>query len=129
MPGVSLLKKERKLRLTGNTSTSRKIVNSVTKQTHKLQSDLISGIDRPTGNEHFTYKERPFAGPSCRKLSNFLEQRNTDILEKHGSRMEVFIEKSVKIHSFCENLDIFGKRALRCIFLCKNLNFDFFSKN
>jgi len=69
MSGVSLLKKERKLRLAENTSTSRKIVNSVTKQTRKLQSDLISGIDRPTGNEHFTYKKRPFAGPSCRKLT------------------------------------------------------------
>ncbi|CAF4717741.1 unnamed protein product, partial [Rotaria sp. Silwood2] len=37
---------------------------------------------RPTGNENFTYKKRPFAGPSCEKLSNFLEQQqSTDIDE------------------------------------------------
>lgn len=79
MPDLPTLKKERKLWLTQNRSTSRKIVKSVTKKTRQLQNDLISGIDRPTGNEHFTYKKRPFAGPSCRKLSNFLEQQNTDI--------------------------------------------------
>ncbi|CAF1515339.1 unnamed protein product, partial [Rotaria sp. Silwood1] len=36
---------------------------------------------QPTGNEHFTYKKRPFAGPSYQKLSNFLEQQNTDVAE------------------------------------------------
>ena len=45
MPGPSTLKKERKLRLAGNKTTSQKNVNSVTKQTHKLQQDLISDID------------------------------------------------------------------------------------
>ncbi|CAF1237034.1 unnamed protein product [Rotaria sp. Silwood1] len=51
------------------------------KKTHQLQNDLISDIDQPTGNEHFTYKERQFAGPSYQKLSNFLEQQNTDVVE------------------------------------------------
>ncbi|CAF4628538.1 unnamed protein product, partial [Rotaria sp. Silwood2] len=37
---------------------------------------------RPTGNENFTYKNRSLAGPSCQKLSNFLQQQqNTDIDE------------------------------------------------
>ncbi|CAF4634054.1 unnamed protein product [Rotaria sp. Silwood2] len=82
MPGRSKLGKRRKLHLVQNISTSQKIVNSVTRKTRKLQNDLISGIDRPTGNENFTYKKRPFAGPSCQTLSNFLEQQqNTDIDE------------------------------------------------
>ncbi|CAF1628820.1 unnamed protein product [Rotaria sp. Silwood1] len=51
------------------------------KKTRQLQNDLISYIDQPTGNEHFTYKERQFAGPSYQKLSNFLEQENTDVVE------------------------------------------------
>ncbi len=71
MPGVSALKKERKLRLAGNIPISRKIVKSVAKKTHQLQNDLISDTDRPT--EHFTYKKRPFTGPSCQKLSKFGE--------------------------------------------------------
>ncbi|CAF3973573.1 unnamed protein product [Rotaria sordida] len=37
--------------------------------------------NRPTDNEYFTYKKRPFAGPSYQKLSNFLEQQNTDVAE------------------------------------------------
>ncbi|CAF4387986.1 unnamed protein product [Rotaria sp. Silwood2] len=82
MPGRSKLEKQRKLRLVQNISTSRKIVNSVTRKTRKLQNDLISDIDRPTGNENFTYKKRPLASPSCQNLSNFLEQQqNTDIDE------------------------------------------------
>ncbi|CAF3123531.1 unnamed protein product [Rotaria sp. Silwood2] len=82
MTRSSLLKKQRKVHLVQNTSKSRKIVDDVTKKTRKLQNDLISDIDRPTDNEHFTYKKRPFAGPSCQKLSNFLEQQqNTDVDE------------------------------------------------
>jgi hypothetical protein len=76
MPGPSTLKKERKLRLAGNKTTSRKNVNSVTKQTRKLQQDLISDIDRTADNEQFTYKTRPFTGPSHQKLSSFLEQQH-----------------------------------------------------
>ncbi len=70
MPRVSVWKKQRKLRFAENKSTSQKIVNNVTKQTRKLQNDLISGTDRSTSNEYFTYKNRPFIGPSCQKLSN-----------------------------------------------------------
>ncbi|CAF3719135.1 unnamed protein product [Rotaria sp. Silwood1] len=51
------------------------------KKTRQLQNDLISNTDQPTGNENFTYKKRPFAGPSYQKLSNFLEQQNTDVAE------------------------------------------------
>jgi hypothetical protein len=76
-----IAKKERKLHLAQNISTSRKIVNSVTKKTRELQNDLISDADQPTGNEHFTYKKRLFAGTSCQKLSNYLEQQNTDVNE------------------------------------------------
>jgi hypothetical protein len=92
MPGSSTLKNERTLRLAQNrsTSTSRKIVNSVTKQTRKLQNDLITGIDQPAGDEHFTYKKRPFAGPSCQKLSNFLEQQNTDVIFTLQTFVELF---------------------------------------
>jgi hypothetical protein len=79
MTRPSVAKKERMLNLAQNKSTSKKIVKNVTKKTRQLPDDLISGIDLPTGNEHFTYKKRPFAGPSCEKLSNFLEQQNTDI--------------------------------------------------
>ena len=75
------MKKQRKLHLVQNVSISRKIVNDATKQTRKLQNDLISAIDRPTGNEPFTYKNRSFVGPSCQKLSNFLEQQNIDVDE------------------------------------------------
>jgi hypothetical protein len=74
MPGVSALKKERKLRLAGNIPISRKIVKSVAKKTHQLQKDLISDTDRSASNEQFTYKNRPFTGPSRQKLSNFLEK-------------------------------------------------------
>ena len=81
MTRPSIAKKERKLHLVQNISTSRKIVKSVSKKTRQLQNDLISDTDRPTGNEHFTYKKRPFAGPSCEKLSNFLEQQNPDVGE------------------------------------------------
>ena len=81
MPAPSQLKKQRKLHLVQNISKSSKIVDDVTKKTRKLQSDLISGTDRPTGNERFTFKKRPFVGPSCQKLSNFVQQQNTNVNE------------------------------------------------
>ena len=81
MPASSASKKKRKLVLAQNRSTSRKIANNVTKQTRKLQNDLISDTDRSTGNEHFTYKKYSFPGPSSTKLSNFLQQQNTDANE------------------------------------------------
>ncbi|CAF4791022.1 unnamed protein product [Rotaria sp. Silwood2] len=69
------------VRLAHNLSGSQKIVKSVTKKTRELQNDLISDANRSTSNEHFTYKKRPFVGPSCGKLSNFLEQQNPDVDE------------------------------------------------
>ena len=57
MPDIPTLKRERKLRLTQNRSISRKIAKSVTKKTRQLQNDLISDTDRPTDNEHFTFKK------------------------------------------------------------------------
>ena len=41
MPGVSDLKKERKIRLAKDKSRSHKIINNVTKQARKLQNELI----------------------------------------------------------------------------------------
>jgi hypothetical protein len=64
-----------------NISKSPKIVDNIRKDTRKLQNDLISNVDGPTGNEHFTFKKRAFAGPSCQKLSNFVQQQNTDVNE------------------------------------------------
>ena len=81
MPDVSGLKKERKFRLAENKSRSHKVINKITKQTRKLQNDLISDTDWSTDNEYFTYKNRPFIGPSRQKLSNFLAQQNTDVAE------------------------------------------------
>ncbi|CAF1492564.1 unnamed protein product, partial [Adineta steineri] len=70
MPGPSKLKKQRNLHLVQNKSTSKKIVNNTTKETRQLQNDLISDANRPDGNQHVTYKNRPFAGPSHEKLSS-----------------------------------------------------------
>ena len=53
MPDLPGVKKGRKLRLTQNRSTSRKIANSVTKKTRQLQNDLISDTDRTADNEQF----------------------------------------------------------------------------
>ena len=89
MPGVSGLKKERKFRLAENKSRSHKIINKVTKQTRKLQNDLISDTDWSTGNEYFTYKKRPFIGPSSQKLSNFLAQQNTDVAEDTNNYYQI----------------------------------------
>ena len=74
MPGPSTLKRNRKSKLTENVTASRKIVKNVTKKTRQLQNDLISNTDRTADNEQFTYKTRPYTGPSHQKLSNFLEQ-------------------------------------------------------
>jgi hypothetical protein len=79
MTRPSVSKKEKKHQFTQNKSTSEKIVKSVVKKSRQLPNDLISDKDKPDGNEHFTYKKRPFAGPSREKLSSFLEQQNTDI--------------------------------------------------
>jgi hypothetical protein len=79
MPGPSKLKMQRKLHLVQNNSTSGKIVNSVTKKIRQLQNDLISDIDQPTGNGHFTFKKLLFVGTSGQKLSNYLEQQNPDV--------------------------------------------------
>ena len=81
MTGSSRLKKQRKLHLTQNNSTPRRIFNSVTKKTLQLQNDLISDGDQPAVNERFTYKTRTFAGTSYQKLSNYLDQQNTDVNE------------------------------------------------
>ena len=81
MPVSSKLKKQRKLHLVQKVSISRKIVIDATKQTRKLQNDLISAIDRSTDNDRFTYKNRSLVGPSYQKLSNFLEQQNRDVDE------------------------------------------------
>lgn len=81
MTRPSSVKKQQKLRLAQNISTSKKVVKNVTKKTRQLPDDVIPDIDRPTDNEHFTYKKRPFAGPSHKKLSNFLEKQNTDFNE------------------------------------------------
>jgi hypothetical protein len=105
MPDLPTKKKEKKLRLTQNRSTSRKIANSVTKQTRKLQHDLISNTDRPADDEQFTYKTRPFTGPSHQKLSNFLEQQHTDTDEDtndyyqiiHNSFLLELMEQSICI--------------------------------
>ena len=78
MAASSKMKKQRKLHLIQNVSISRKIVNDATKQTRKLQNNLISAIDRPTGNEPFTYKKLF----TCRSIiSTFLEQQNRDVDE------------------------------------------------
>lgn len=69
------------VRLTHNLSGSQKIVKSATKKTHEPQNDLISYANRSTSNEHFTYKKRPFTGTSSQKLSNYLEQQNSDVDE------------------------------------------------
>ena len=55
------------------------------------KNDLISAIDRPTGNEPFTYKNRSFVGPSCQKLSNFLEQQNIDVDEDTNDYYQITI--------------------------------------
>jgi hypothetical protein len=107
MTRPSLASKEKKLHLVQNISTSKKIVNNVTKKTRRLPNDLISNIDRPTGNQHFTYKKRPFAGPSCQKLSNFLQQQNTDVNEDtndyyqiiHNSFLLELMKQSICISS------------------------------
>ena len=49
-------------------------------------------------------------------------KKSRKCLEKHDRRVEVFIDKFVKIWSFSKKLHIFGKRKLGCIFLCKKLN-------
>ena len=79
MTRPSTLKNERKSRLARNVSASRKTVNNVTKKTRQLQNTLISDTDSAIDNEHFRYKQRPFTGPSCQKLSTFAEQLNTSI--------------------------------------------------
>ncbi|CAF1532767.1 unnamed protein product, partial [Adineta steineri] len=70
MTRPSAKKNGKTLRLTQNLSTSSKIVKKVTKETRQLQNDLISDANRPDGNQHVTYKNRPFAGPSHEKLSS-----------------------------------------------------------
>ncbi|UJR24220.1 hypothetical protein I4U23_027187 [Adineta vaga] len=55
-----------------------KIRFCVTKKTRQLQNDLISDTDRTTDNVQFTFKTRPFTGPSHQKLSKCLEQQHTD---------------------------------------------------
>jgi hypothetical protein len=105
MPVPSALKKEKRLRLARNKSTSRKIVNSVTEQTRKLQNDLISDIDRPTGNEHFTHKKRTFAGPSYQKLSNYLEQQNVDIDQDNNDYYQI-IHNSFLLELMKQNICI-----------------------
>ena len=78
MLSVSVLKKERKARLAENKSRSHKIINNITKQTRKLQNDLISDTVLSTDNEYFTYKNYPCVfnqknwvtrQMSCRQLS------------------------------------------------------------
>ena len=81
MPASPKIKKQRKLYLVQNVSISREVVNDATRQTRKLQNDLISAMDRPTGNKPFMYKNRSLVGPSCQKLSNFREQQNRDVDE------------------------------------------------
>ena len=81
MTRSSNVKNQQKFRLARNVTNRRKTNDNVAKKTRKLQTDLISDMDQPTGNEHFTYKKRSFAGPSCQKLNNFLEQQNTDVDE------------------------------------------------
>ncbi|CAF4338009.1 unnamed protein product [Rotaria magnacalcarata] len=78
MPHYSVLKQERKFLLARNVSKSRRIVNSVRNKTRELENDLISNKDQSTSNEQFTYKTRSFAGPSCLKRTNFLEEKNAD---------------------------------------------------
>jgi hypothetical protein len=105
MPGPSTLKRNRKSKLTENVTASRKIVKNVTKKTRQLQNDLISNTDRTADNEQFTYKTRPYTGPSHQKLSNFLEQQHTDTDEDpndyyqiiHNSFLLELMEQSICI--------------------------------
>ncbi len=45
--------------------------------------------------------------------------KSRKFLDKRESTVQVFINKFMKIWSFCKKLHIFGKRKLQCIFLCK----------
>ena len=105
MPAAPKIKKQRKLYLVQNVSISRKIVNDATKQTRKLQNDLISAIDRPTGNEPFMYKNRSLVGPSCQKLSNFLEQQNRDVDEDSNDYYQI-IHNSFLLELMKQNIYI-----------------------
>ena len=73
MARSSVWKKVKKFQLARNISKSRRIINHVRKNTLELPHDLISTKDQSTSNEQFTYKTRPFTGPLCQKLANFLK--------------------------------------------------------
>ena len=71
-------KKGRKVQLAQNTFKSKRIIKTVGKNTRELQNDLIPNKDQSSTNKQFTYKTRSFAGPSCQKLTNYLQQQDTD---------------------------------------------------
>jgi len=105
MTRTSITKKDKKLQLVQNKSTSKKIVNNITKETRQLQNDLIFDANQPDGNEHFTYKSRPFAGPSHGKLSSFLEHQNTGIDEDTNDYYQI-IHNSFLLELFKQSICI-----------------------
>ena len=78
MTRSTIRKKERKLRLAQNSSTLRRTKINVKRDTPMLQNALISEKDQSKSNEQSVYKTRSFSGPSCQKLSNFLEKQSID---------------------------------------------------
>ena len=108
MTRQSIAKKEKKLRLARNKSKSKKTINNATNNRRQLPPDLVSEIDRPTGNEHFTYKTRSFAGPSHQKLSNFLEQENADIAQDTNDYYQI-IHNSFLLELMKQNICILCK--------------------
>ncbi|CAF1349679.1 unnamed protein product [Adineta steineri] len=135
MTRPSITKKEKKIQLVQNRSTSKKIVNNTTKETRQLQNDLISDANRPDGNQHVTYKNRPFAGPSHEKLSSFLEQQSIDIDEDtndyyqiiHNSFLLELIKQSICISCnsiWNGNMSVSKREGLYCslVFTCQCSN-------
>ena len=124
MTRPTTLKKERKLRMTQDSSKLRITKINVQRDICLLYNALLSDKDQSKSNGQSMYKTRSFSGPLCQKFSDFLEQqkRNKDISKDPGHMMRsvygtLYVRNSghrntdrhsIKIDSSAAVLSVFG---------------------